>query len=52
MFSERKRANHCLLTFMDFFTKLPVVHDIPNQEASTRADVLMTGYSCHFRILK
>jgi transposase InsO family protein len=33
---------------MDYFTKWPEAYDIPNQEASTLAEVLVTNF-CHFR---
>jgi hypothetical protein len=32
---------------MDYFTKWPVAYAIPNQEASTVADALVTNFFCH-----
>jgi hypothetical protein len=34
---------------MDYFTKWPEVYDIPNQEASTEAETLVTNF-CRFGI--
>ncbi|PNF43660.1 hypothetical protein B7P43_G16174 [Cryptotermes secundus] len=35
---------------MDYFTKWPEVYAIPNQEASTIAEVLVANFFCHFGI--
>ena len=35
---------------MDYFTKWPEVYAIPNQEASTVADDLVTHFFCRFRV--
>ena len=35
---------------MDYFTKWPEVYAIPNQEASTVADALVTNFFCRFSI--
>jgi hypothetical protein len=37
---------------MDYLTKWPEVHAIPNQEALMVADVLVTNFFCHSRILR
>jgi transposase InsO family protein len=35
---------------MDYFTKWPEMYGIPNQEASTRAENLVTNFFCRFGI--
>jgi transposase InsO family protein len=35
---------------MDYFTKWPEAYAIPNQEASTIAEVLVTNFFCRFGI--
>jgi len=35
---------------MDYFTKYPEVYAIPNQEASTVADALVTNFFCRFGV--
>ena len=35
---------------MDYFTKWPDVYAIPNQEASTVADVLVSNFFCRFGV--
>jgi Mn-dependent DtxR family transcriptional regulator len=35
---------------MDYFTKWPEVYAIPNQEASTVAETLVTNFFCRFGI--
>jgi hypothetical protein len=35
---------------MDYFTKWPEVYPIPNQEASTVADALVTDFFCRFGV--
>jgi hypothetical protein len=37
---------------MDYLTKWPKVHTIPNQDAFMAANVLVTNFFCHFRILR
>jgi hypothetical protein len=44
------RGNRYLLIAMDYFTKWPEVYAIPNQEASTVAEVLVNNFFCRFRI--
>jgi hypothetical protein len=46
------RANQYLLIAMDCLTKWPKVHAIPNQEALKVADVLVTNFFCHSRLLE
>jgi hypothetical protein len=46
-----KRRDQYLLTAVDYFTKLPEVNTIPNQEASTMVDALKTNF-CHFGVLR
>jgi hypothetical protein len=49
-FPRSDQGNHYLLTAMDYFTKWPEVYAIPDQEASTVADALVTNFFCCFRI--
>jgi hypothetical protein len=35
---------------MDYFTKWPEVYVVPNQEATTKAEALVTDFSCRFSI--
>jgi hypothetical protein len=44
------RRNRYLLIAMDYFTKWPEVYPIPDQEASTVADALMTDFFCRFGV--
>jgi hypothetical protein len=44
------QGNRYLLITMDYFTKWPHAYAIPNQEASTVAEVLVTNFFCHFRV--
>jgi hypothetical protein len=37
---------------MDYFTKWPKVYTIPNKEASTVAEALVTNLFCHFGVLQ
>ena len=46
-FPESNRGNRCLLVAMDYFTKWPEVYAIPNQEASTVANILVSNFFCH-----
>jgi hypothetical protein len=48
-FPESDRGNQYLLVGMDYFTKWPEVYAIPNQEASTVADALVTNF-CRFGV--
>jgi hypothetical protein len=41
-------GNRYLLVAMDYFTNWPEVYAIPNQEASTVADALVTYFFCRF----
>jgi hypothetical protein len=45
-FPQSDRGNRYLLIAVDYFTKWPEVHPIPNQEASTVADALVTNFFC------
>jgi hypothetical protein len=47
-FAETARGNRYRLVAMNYFTKWPEVYAIPNQEASTVADVLVSYFSCRF----
>jgi hypothetical protein len=49
-FPERDRGNRYFLVAMDYFTKWPEVNAIPNQEATTVADVLVTNVFCRFGV--
>ena len=49
-FPESDRGNRYLLVAMDYFTKWPEVYAIPNQEASTVADVLVNNFFCRFGV--
>jgi hypothetical protein len=49
-FPERDRGNRYFLVAMDYFTKWPEVNAIPNQEATTVADVLVTNFFCRFEV--
>jgi hypothetical protein len=51
LFPENDRGNRYLLVAMDYFMKWPEVHAIPNQEASTVADVLVRNFFCRFGVL-
>jgi hypothetical protein len=44
------QGNQYLLIAMDYFTKWPEAYAIPNQEASTIAEALVTNLFCHFGI--
>jgi hypothetical protein len=45
-FPQSDRGNRYLLIAMDYFTKWPEVYPIPNQEASTVAEALVTNIFC------
>jgi hypothetical protein len=47
-FPQSHRRNRYLLTAMDYFTKRPEVYPIPNQEALTVAEALVTNFFCRF----
>jgi len=49
-FPGSDRGNRYLLVTMDYFTKWPDVYAIPNQEASTEADVLVSNFFCCFGV--
>jgi hypothetical protein len=49
-FPESDRGNRYLLVAMDYFTKWPEVYAIPNQEASTVADALVSNFFCRFGV--
>jgi hypothetical protein len=44
------QGNQYHLITMDYFTKWPEAHAIPNQEASTIAEALVTNFLCRFGI--
>jgi hypothetical protein len=44
------QGSRYLLIAMDYFTKWPEVYAIPNQEASTVAEALVTNFFCRFGI--
>jgi transposase InsO family protein len=44
------QGNRYLLIAMDYFTKRPEAYAIPNQEASTIAEALVTNFFCRFTI--
>jgi hypothetical protein len=50
-FPWRDQGNWYLLITLDYITKWLEAYAIPNQEASTMADVLVTNFFCHFGIL-
>jgi hypothetical protein len=43
-------GNWCLLIAMHYFTKWPQVDAIPNQEASTVTEALVTNFFCRFGV--
>ena len=49
-FPRSDQGNRYLLIAMDYFTKWPEVYAIPNQEASTIAEVLVANFFCRFGI--
>jgi len=49
-FPESDNGNRYLLIAMDYFTKWPEVYAIPNQEASTVANALVTNFFCRFGV--
>ena len=49
-FPMSERGNRYLLVAMDYFTKWPEVYAIPNQEAATVADALVTNLFCRFGV--
>jgi hypothetical protein len=42
------QGDRYLLIAMDYFTKCPEAYAIPNQEASTIAEALVTNFFCRF----
>jgi hypothetical protein len=49
-FPQSDRGNRYFLIAMDYFTKWPEVYPIPDQEASTVADALVTDFFCRFGV--
>jgi hypothetical protein len=49
-FPRSDQGNRYLLIAMDYFTKWPEAYAIPNQEASTVAEALVTNFFCRFGI--
>jgi transposase InsO family protein len=49
-FPQSDRGNRYLLIAIDYFTKWPEVYPIPNQEALTVADALVTNIFCRFGV--
>jgi hypothetical protein len=49
-FPQSDQGNPYLLIAMDYFTKWPEAYTIPNQEASTVAEALVTNSFCRFGI--
>ncbi len=47
---ETENGNKYLLITMDYFTKWPEAYPLPNQEASTVADVLVKEFICRFGV--
>jgi hypothetical protein len=50
-FPQSDQGNQYFLIAMDYLTKWPEAYAIPNQEAPTVADVLVTNCFCRFRVL-
>jgi hypothetical protein len=44
------QGNRYLLIVMEYFTKWPEAYALPNQEASSVAEALVTNFFCRFRI--
>jgi hypothetical protein len=49
-FPRSDKGNRYLLIAMEYFTKWPEVYPIPNQEASTIAETLVTNFFCRFGV--
>jgi hypothetical protein len=49
-FPRSDQGNRYLLIAMDYFTKWPEVYAVPNQEATTITEALVTNFSCVFGI--
>jgi hypothetical protein len=49
-FPGSDQGNRYLLIVMDYFTNWPEVYAIPNQDASTVAEALVTNFFCRFSI--
>jgi hypothetical protein len=49
-FPQSDHGNRYLLIAMDYFTKWQEVYAVPNQEATTIADALVTNFFCRFGI--
>jgi hypothetical protein len=50
-FPRSNQGNRYLLIAKDYFTKCPEAYAIPDQEASTVANALVTNFLCRFGIL-
>jgi hypothetical protein len=48
--SQSDQGNRYLLIAMDYFTKWPEAYAIPNQEAATVAEALVTNFFCRFGV--
>jgi hypothetical protein len=49
-FPRSDQGNRYLLIAMDYFTKWPEAYAIPNQEAATVAEALVTNFFCRFEV--
>jgi hypothetical protein len=49
-FPRSDQGNRYLLIAMDYFTKWPEAYAIPNQEAATVAEALVTNFFCRFGV--
>jgi hypothetical protein len=49
-FQLSNQGNKYFLIAMDYFTKWPEAYALPNQEASTVAEALVTNFFCRFGI--
>jgi hypothetical protein len=47
-FPRSDQGNHYLLIAMDYFTKWSEAYALPDREASTVADFLVTNFFCRF----
>jgi hypothetical protein len=51
-FAGSDQNNRYLLIIMNYFTKWLEAYTIPNLEALTVAEALVTNFFCHFRVLR
>jgi hypothetical protein len=51
-FPRSDQGNRYLLIAMDYFTKWLEAYAIPNQEAATVAEALVTQFVCRFRVCR